>query len=331
MTISTINPKVVIFSRFLYGTHVNMAAWIRPCLVDFALREVKGMTYIDYLKQTEIPLFKGADTYWRIYSGSLIPASPVPEFVSVDAETVRRLLDESSAHLIRWSSDPSDQETPWWWTVCDEYGLDLLASKMRNQVKRGYKECSTRRISAEWLADFGYECYLAAFSRYRHATPASQNDFKAPILQHVEYESVFQYWGVFVAERLVGYTECAVEAGKGVVTGVIKYDPDYLRRYPSYAMMDTLLNHYVAERGLPVNNGTRTISHDTNMQDFLLKFGFRRQYCTLNVQYRRLVGLAVMFLYPLRKLLPGWQAGRNIRALLFQEELKRECQYLMAK
>ena len=284
------------------------------------------MSYIDYLQQTGIPLFKGNDTYWRVYRGSLIPALLVPEFVGVDAETVGRLLNESRAFLMRWSSHPSDQETPWWWTVCDEYGLSLLSSKMRNQIKRGYKECSTRRIPAQWLAGFGYECYAAAFGRYGHATPASQDDFKAHILRKADYESVFQYWGVFVMDRLVGYTECVVEEGKGVVTSVIKYDPDYLRHYPSYAMMDTLMGHYVTERGLPMNNGTRSISHDTNMQDFLLKFGFRRRYCRLNVKYRRPVALAIMLLYPFRKHLPDWQAGHSIRALLFQEELRRECQ-----
>jgi len=281
--------------------------------------------YADYLQQTGVPLFGGDGIYWRIYRRALRPASPVPTFVNINVATSRRLLAESKAHFMRWSSDPSDQETSWWWMVCDEYELSQLSSKMRNQTKRGYRECSVRRISGEWLAMNGYECYKAAFSRYRHAIPISEDDFRSHTLQRDVYESVFEFWGVFVADRLVGYTECIVEGEKGVATNVIKYDPGYLRYYPSYAMMDTLLRHYVAERGLPISNGTRSISHDTNMQDFLLKFGFRRQYCRLNVQYRHSIGSAVLLLYPFRKLLPAWGAINSVKTLLLQEKLRREC------
>ncbi len=283
------------------------------------------MNYLDYLKQTGTQLFDGAGTCWQIYQGGLIPAMPLPKYVDMDAETGRRLLSESRAHLIRWSSDPSSQEMPWWWVVCDKYDVGQFSSKMRNMIKRGYKKCEARCVTTEWLAEFGYECYRAAFSRYSHATPASEDDFRANILKQVGYESVFENWGVFVEDRLAGYAQCIVEDEKGVATNVIKYDPDYMRDYTSYAMMDTLLNHYVAGKGLPMSNGTRAVSHDSNVQDFLLKFGFRRQYCRLNVQYRRSLGLAISMLHPFRKFIPGWAAMHNVKALLFQERLRRTC------
>lgn len=284
------------------------------------------MNYLDYLKQTGTQLFDGAGTCWQIYQGGLIPASPLPKYVDVDEEISRRLLSESKAHLIRWNSDPSSQETPWWWIMCDEYDLGQLSSNTRSKIKRGHKKCEVRHISAEWLAEFGYKCYEVAYSRYSHATPVSEEDFRANILKHVGYESVFEHWGVFIGDRLAGYVQCIVENEKGVATNVIKYDPDYLRNYTSYAMMDTLLNHYVAGKGLPVSNGTRAVSHDSNVQDFLLKFGFRRQHCRLNVQYRRAFGLAIPLLYPFRKFLPDLGATYRVKSLLFQEELRRACQ-----
>lgn len=284
------------------------------------------MFYADYLQQTGIPLFDGAGIYWRIYRKALIPAPHIPTFVNVNVATSRRLLAESKAPLMRWSSHPSDQETSWWWMVCDEYELSQFSSKIRNQIRRGYRECSVRRISAEWLAMNGYECYKVAYSRYRHAVPTSEDSFRLYALQQAEYEPLFEYWGVFVADQLVGYTECVVEGEKGVKTNIIKYDPDYLRYYTSYAMMGTLLEHYVAERGLTVSNGNRAVSHDTNVQSFLLKFGFRRQYCRLNVQYRHSIELAIQLLYPFRKFLPGLGAIHGVKSLLFQEELRRACQ-----
>ena len=284
------------------------------------------MTYADYLKQEGLLLVSGAGIYWSIYRRALVPASLVPTFVDVDSKTARRLLNESGAHLMRWSNDPSSQETPWWWIVCDKYDAGQFSSKMRNMIKRGYKKCEARPVTAEWLSEFGYECYKAAFSRYSHAAPASEDDFKANILKQIGYESVFENWGVFVEDKLAGYAQCIVEDENGVATNVIKYDPDYLRDYTSYAMMDTMLNHYVAGKGLPMSNGTRAVSHDSNVQDFLLKFGFRRQYCRLNVQYRRSLGLAISMLHPFRKIIPGWAATHNVKALLFQEGLRRTCQ-----
>lgn len=283
------------------------------------------MTYVDYLRQTGQQLFYGAGIYWRIYQKALIPASPIPTFVDVDNRTSKRLLAESGAFLIRWSSDPTNQETSWWWMVCDNYDLVHLTSKMRNQIRRGHKDCTVRRISTEWLAEYGYECYKKAFNRYSYTIPADENEFRSCILSKIGYETLFENWGVFVEDRLVGYVECVVEGGE-VNTSVIKYDPDYLKYYSAYAMMDTLLTHYVAERKLPMSNGTRAISHDTDIQDFLLKFGYRRQYCKLNVMYQPYLKLIVSCLYPIRKFLPN--KAHKIRALLFQEELKRKCQQI---
>ncbi|MCR4401057.1 MAG: hypothetical protein NUV35_09390, partial [Syntrophomonadaceae bacterium] len=76
-----------------------------------------------------------------------------------------------------------------------------------------------------------------------------------------------------------------------------------------------------------LSNGSRSISHDTNMQDFLAKFGFRKEYCLLRVAYRPVVDLAVRALYPFRGLISSLQGRRAqpVSAILFQEELKRRC------
>jgi hypothetical protein len=285
--------------------------------------EIK-VTYADYLQQIGVPIFYGADIYWQIYQKALIPASPVPTFVDVDIETSRRLLTESGVYLIRWSSDPSSQETSWWWIVCDDYDLVKLTSKMRNQIKHGHRDCMVRRISAEWLAECGYECYKKAFDRYRNATPSDKDKFKSRILRIAGYETLFENWGVFIGDQLVAYQVCGIEDKSAVSIIEAKYDPDCLKYYPAYAMMDTLLTHYVAERKLPMSNGTRAVSHDTNMQDFLLKFGYRRQYCRLNVMYQPYLKLAISCLYPFRKFVPNKM--HRMKALLLQEELRRECQ-----
>jgi hypothetical protein len=285
-----------------------------------------GSTYADYLIKTRAPVFEGAGIYWRVNQLALVPASLTPTFVEVDIETGRQLLSESGARFIRWSSHPTDAEMPWWWMVCKEYDFSTLSSKTRSEIRRGHKNCQIRRIDAEWLAHSGYECYKKAFQRYSNSTPVSEEKFRSRLLGQIGFDQLFEYWGAFVGDHLVGYVECVMEDGKQVATSVIKYDPEYMCKYTSYAMIDALLKHYVSEREIQVSNGTRPISHDTNIQEFLLKFRFQRQYCRLNIQYQWNIRTLILVAYPFRRFLPNWNSIHRIKALLYQEELKNLCQ-----
>ena len=120
----------------------------------------------------------------------------------------------------------------------------------------------------------------------------------------VDYEGSIPLLALFSGTRLVGYAECIIEPDKGLCTRAIKYDPEHIKQYGSYVMFDELLSTYVARQGLPVNNGTRSILHDTNVQEFLQKFGFRRQYCRLNIVYSPMLSCVVSLAYPLRALAP---------------------------
>jgi hypothetical protein len=285
-------------------------------------------SYVEWLKKQGIPLFKGGGIYWRLYKGALVPAPVTPCFVKLSYDESKELLRKSGAYLLRYSSDPCEQNTQWWYIVCDSYDLKNLTSKMRNQIKRGNKLCTIKQIDVEWLANHGYECYFSAFSRYKNARPVSMKEFRNNILATAE--GPFEYWGVFVDSRLVGYCQCIIECDQ-VATNVIKFDPAFLKYYSSYAFIDAICNHYVVDRNISISNGTRSILHDTNMQDFLLKFGFKKQFCRLNVMYRPSLKFAIQILFQMRKfldLLPDHGLMHKLKALLYQEELRRACNVL---
>jgi len=66
--------------------------------------------------------------------------------------------------------------------------------------------------------------------------------------------------------------------------------------------------------------------HDTNIHEFLLKFGFRRQYCRLNIVYSPMLSCVVSLAYPLRALalrLPEHPLSRKLKALLVLESYRR--------
>jgi hypothetical protein len=281
--------------------------------------------YITWLEKRGVPVFKVGDTYWEIYKKALIPATVGPGFANISTAEAESLLQESGALLLRYSSDPSGAETDWWYVICDRYDPKSLSKRTRQRIGRGLSECQVRRLEPEWLAQHGYECYTAAFGRYKHSVPANVASFRRGVLSALD--GPVEFWGIFRDEKLAGYGQCIVD-GNSVGTSVIKLDPAYLDYCTSFALISQMVEHYVGERGMVISNGNRSVAHDTNFQDFLLRLGFRRQFCRLNVIYRPWLKLAVRSVFPLRRGLEhlGNNAYlRNLRALLCQEELKRLC------
>ena len=109
------------------------------------------------------PVFEGGGTRWNIVHGVLVPASAFPEFISISTKEAKNLLDKSQTFFIRWSSDLTEGPTPWWWSVCTSYDRSELSSKRRNNINRGRRHCTVDRVTAYWLAQHGYDCYVKAF------------------------------------------------------------------------------------------------------------------------------------------------------------------------
>ena len=75
-----------------------------------------------------------------------------------------------------------------------------------------------------------------------------------------------------------------------------------------------------------VNDGARSISHDTNIQSFLIqKFRFRKAYCRLHIVYSKRVKLLISLIYPFRLLIRCFRIGvfLKLNILIKQEEIRR--------
>lgn len=279
--------------------------------------------YVKWLQKQGVKLFAGGGAYWRLYHGALVPAPATVSFVTLSHSAAITLLNESGAMFIRYSSDPCDEPTQWWHILCDKFDPARISSKLRNSIKRGMRRCHVEQIDAQWLAAHGYACYVAAYERYKNVTASDKSIFRDIIMATLD--GPFEYWGVFVDDSLAGYCQCIIEENE-VSTNVIKYDPAFLRDYSSYALINSMLTHYVQNQNMILSNGTRSIAHDTKMQDFLIKFGFRKQFCRLNVVYRPILKVIIKTLYPLQKLinyLPKSDNMHKIQSLLFQEKLRK--------
>jgi hypothetical protein len=115
--------------------------------------------------------------------------------------------------------------------------------------------------------------------------------------------------------------------GRSCSYGSMKFNPKDLNLYSSYALIYHMNEYYLNKNNfLYVNDGARSISHDTNIQDFLIKkIYFRKAYCRLNIIYRWDIALGVYILYPFRNVISKMRnkVFKKVFILLKQEEIKR--------
>lgn len=281
--------------------------------------------YVAWLQSENVPIFYAGGIPWRPYHRALIPASLKPEPVHIGTSEAGALLRKSGVGLIRWFSRTMQEPSSYWYVVCDCYDFEGLSRKVRNQIRKATRECSVESLDTEWVAANAYDCYAAAFDRYKHGRPVSREEFE--ISQRSCASGPFRYFGAFVNGRLAGLAKCAIE-GDYVALVAFKLDPSYSKSLPSYALLHALLQRYVVESRKTLGNGFLSIHDETNMQDFLLKFGFRRVYCDLQITYARALKLAINIGYPFRKIiarLPSRSAFTPMKSLLRQEEVRRSC------
>jgi len=144
------------------------------------------------------------------------------------------------------------------------------------------------------------------------------------MMNAIEYD----HFAVYMKKdnKMVAYSNNIVRNDQ-VDYATIKFHPDYLRFYSSNALFFEMNRYYLNDcNKLYVNDGTRSIYHETNIQDYLIqKFNFRKAYCKLNVIYRWDIGSTVKLLYPFRGIFYNSQHKmlKKIGVLLKQEEIKR--------
>lgn len=212
------------------------------------------------------------------------------------------------------------EKTHFWYVIKDRFGgMEELSSKMRNQVRRSFANYDFRMIGKDYLLENGYPIHHDATSSYRtKAQPPSRQEFEDDLNQGVENE----FWGAFekCSGKLVAFAKNQV-LDSSCNYSVLKALPEHLKQYVYYGLIYEMNRYYLEERRLKfVNDGARSITQHSNIQDFLIdKFHFRKAYCHLAITYRPWLKIIVCLLYPFRSIIPI----RKARILLFQEQMSR--------
>lgn len=275
------------------------------------------MSYIEY---------KG--TKWQKYHGALIPlASPLIE-IDLSKEEAKYLLKKSGAYFVRYTSHwDIKRETAFWYIIKDSFGgMEELSANTRSKLRRGFKNCTVKKVTNEEIAQHGYEVYKKAFDHYKtHIAPVDKNEFYNDTLNSKDHD----YFAVYYKEqnnKMIAYSKNKIE--KDIVDySTIKFHPDFLKNYSSYVLFYEMNKYYLSDKKIQyVNDGARSISHNTNIQDFLMqKFKFRKAYCVLHIVYRWDIGIAVKLLYPFKNIIGQIdnKIFNRLLILLKQETIRR--------
>jgi len=263
---------------------------------------------------------------WINYQGALIPDLPPHIEVNLSKSEQKELLKLSGAYFLRWTNEwDREKVSQFWYVIKDEKeDINIYKSKIRNQIKKGLKNCRVEKVTKEYISENGYEVYYEAFKRYEtFLKPMSKENFKKSILNS---QSNIDFWGVFVNNKLVAYSQNKIR-GNICEYNVTKFNPNFLKYRPSEALFFEMNKYYLNEKNfLYVSDGARSISHKTNIQDFLIsKFRFRKAYCKLNIAYRKDIELLVKILFTFRRIFFSSKNKyfQKLSVLLKHEEIRK--------
>lgn len=240
-----------------------------------------------------------------------------------------KILLERKGLMIRNTYDfDTKEKTSFWFVIKDKLeDISELPFSTRRNIRRSLRFYDIRKISLEEFSEVALPIISSAQKSYNiKCHVINDNEFDEMIKKYEE-DSDKEFW---LVERKDNKEAVAISINR-IKEDSCEYDdmkckPESLkdRTYPYYGLIFTMNQYYLEERKLKyVNDGSRTITDHSNIQEFLIhNFKFRKAYCKLNIYYKWWLSVVIKVLFPIRNLIPF----RNIRAILRLEEYSRNSQ-----
>lgn len=276
--------------------------------------------------------FIAHNVVWRILNGGALPISSPNKmdmgFTVKDAKLLRKQMRIS---FLRWDEefDSGESNSEWWHVIKDSPdSLESLPKKTRYMIKKATNKFKVSIVSVATILEFAYEVYVEAYGRYNtHEKMYSFQQFRSAILKLPRNT---EWWAIFDKEtdRMVGFSENFIEEKKCFFV-TMWLTPESMKKFSSYLFFYEMEKYYLAERKFEyISDGARSISHDTNIHNFLIsKFRYRKAYAKLRISYNPLLFCVINLLLPfkhLASLLP-WEFASKVSTALEQELIRRSC------
>jgi hypothetical protein len=266
--------------------------------------------FIELFERRGEPATVVRGTIFKLYSGMVVPFGPAAADYTLSAGEASQALQALGGRLVRTTTgfDDARGASEWYAVICRAFtAIERVSSaNTRSKLRRALRNCAVERISPQQLARSGYDVYRKAFARYEGAeSPISASAFEANVLASEGFDDIVHHWAVLCDGELAGYGSNYIFGATEAAYSTLKFDPDHLRKYASYALFHKMNEFYLADRGVAyVNDGFRTIRHRTELQQFLEhNFAFEKAFTGVDAHYRSPYGLLVRATFPLRRLL----------------------------
>jgi hypothetical protein len=247
---------------------------------------------------------------FKPYSGMVVPFGPADADYSLSDDEASRALRSLGGTVLRTTTGfrPAAAVDDWYAVICRSYVPvdEVASSNTRSKLRRALRNCDVRRISAEEVATAGYEVYRRAFERYTGPdSPVARDRFEPHHLVTGDFADIVEHWGVYYDGELAGYASNYVFGNTEAAYSTLKFHPDHLRKYSSYALFHRMNEHYLGEgRVSYVNDGFRSILHGTELQPFLEhNFAFEKAYVGIDAFYRQPYRAILRATFPFRSLI----------------------------
>lgn len=269
---------------------------------------------------------------WQYYNHAVIPTTAPHEEVNarpLDDGTIWKIKGGGTTLLARWTSDfDCKKETEWWYIIKDTpFDISDLKAKRRYEINKGKKNFDVRVINPNDYVNDLYRVTIEAYSQWpkKYRPAVDEKSFKLGVANwnYVVFAGFNLDNNSLSGYALINQHECYAEFN------VLRVVPEAERKGLNAAMVAGILEFYSNQlgEGFYINDGSRSIRHETAFQNYLEKyFEFRKAYCKLNIKYKFPVGVAVKVLYPLRnQISKESKVGSLVSAVLQMEEIKRNC------
>jgi hypothetical protein len=247
---------------------------------------------------------------FKPYSGMVVPFGPADADYSLSDDEAAQALRSLGGTVLRTTTGfrAAMLETDWYAVICRTFSPvdSVSSSNTRSKLRRALRNCEVRRISAADVAGPGYEVYRRAFDRYTGTDrPVAQDRFGAHIMATDGFDDIVEHWGVMCDGELAGYASNYVFGSTEAAYSTLKFHPDHLRKYSSYALFHRMNEHYLGEgRVSYVNDGFRSILHGTELQPFLEQnFAFEKAHVGIDAFYRQPYRTILRATFPFRGLI----------------------------
>lgn len=229
----------------------------------------------------------------------IMPMGPILDDIELMAEAADELLAGLGGQFVQWTRPLTDERRwrGWYAVVCTRFVEieSVPSASVRSKIRRGLKRCEVARVDLDGFKAETYEVHVAALRHYGQAQVPTREAYEAMLERERGFDDLRHYWIVRVEGRPAAYAKTILHDRREVDYTAVKFDPQQLKHYTSYALLHEMNRFYLGEQRFDyANDGQRSVLHDTNFQEFLVRdLGFERRPLALYLRVRRTLRAAM--------------------------------------